>query len=257
MLSSFVHRAHRIQKVVNDLLLFPMFFVLLFELSHKELPLHHENLGDWLLTASFLLEWILGFYLSGNKKQYTLKITNLMDLISCLPFGIIVQSARLGRLVRVLKVFRFVSRVNRYKGPANDFIRLLGIVGATIFAGAYSIEVIEPEMLQGEDGKNRFLSGLWWAWVTISTVGYGDITPSTTEGRLVAAPLIGIGVGVCGYISAYMMRLMAHQEELETVSAVEHVTKEDIQRVERKLDRLASALEIKDWEESPYTKDHG
>ena len=154
------------------------------------------------------------------------------------------------RLVRVFKVVRLVTRLNRYHGPAQDFIRLIGIVGATIFAGAYSIEVIEPEMLAKDGGDWSFLSGLWWAWVTISTVGYGDLAPSTPEGRLIAAPLIGIGVGVTGYISAYVMRLMVHQEENE------HPSRNDLLRLERKMDRLAQEMNIQDWEPTPSTKEN-
>ena len=245
----YINKLYSIMKAVNDLLLFPMFIVLVFELSNKSMHMQHNSMGDWLLTGSFFFEWCLGFFLAKDRIKFFVHLPNLLDFISCLPLGTLTKSIRMTRLVRVFKVVRLVTRLNRYHGPAQDFIRLIGIVGATIFAGAYSIEVIEPEMLAKDGGEWSFLSGLWWAWVTISTVGYGDLAPSTPEGRLIAAPLIGIGVGVTGYISAYVMRLMVHQEENEQPS------RNDLLRLERKMDRLAQEMNIQDWEPTPSTKE--
>jgi len=236
-------KAYHLLRIVNDILLIPMFLLLVHELGEQNISTSNDSMADWLMTLSFFLEWSLGFILAKKKKDYFFNISNFLDFISCFPFGVVTKSLRIIRFMRVFKVVRVVTRANRYKGPAEDFIRLIGLVGATIFAGAYSIEVVEPSLLISEEGGDpKFSTGLWWAWVTISTVGYGDVTPTTTAGRLVATPLIGIGVGVCGYISAYMMRLMSHQEEKEPLSVA------DIARLEAKLDRLAKRLEIEDWD---------
>ena len=77
----------------------------------------------------------------------------------------------------------------------------MAIVGATIFAGAYTIQIVEPQMV------DSFVAALWWSLVTVSTVGYGDIFPTTTAGRTVAVILILIGVGVCGYVAGFMTNI--------------------------------------------------
>ena len=88
---------------------------------------------------------------------------------------------------------------------------------------------------------------LWWSLVTISTVGYGDKYPITTEGRLVAVVLILIGVGVCGYIAGFMANLMNFDEE--------DTDKGRLKRVENKLDIMAQHLQIEDWPQ-PDTEDN-
>lgn len=241
-MTTVVKKAHRILSITNDILLLPMFLMLVYELRDQNLSMMNENWADWLVTILFASEWALGIFLAENKFKYFIKPSNFFDFISCFPFGTLTKSARIARFMRVFKVVRFVTRANRYEGPADKFIRLIALVGATVFAGAYSIEVVEPSMLiPPEGGEPKFTTGLWWAWVTISTVGYGDVAPSTDAGRLVATPLIMVGVGVCGYISAFMMNLMSHQDE-------EFVTQTDIRRIEKKLDRLAQKLEIEEWE---------
>lgn len=241
-MKSTLHRAHRTLSIGNDILLLPMFLLLVYELREQSLSIINESWGDWLMTASFASEWLLGLFLAQNKWRYFRKPANIFDLLSCFPFGALTKSVRIARFMRVFKVVRFVTRANRYRGPADKFIRLLALVGATVFAGAYSIEIVEPTMLIAQPGGTpKFTTGLWWAWVTISTVGYGDVTPSTDAGRLVATPLIMVGVGVCGYISAFMMQLMSHQDDSD------HPTKEDVLRLEKKLDRLAQKLNIEDW----------
>ena len=242
---SLLTKFYGILRVVNDILLIPMFLLLVYQLGEQSVSTSNESVADWLMTVSFFLEWCIGFSLAAKKREYFFDLSNFLDFISCFPFGVVTKSLRIVRFMRVFKVVRIVTRANRYHGPAEDFIKLIAIVGATIFAGAYSIEVVEPSLLSTDGGEPQFSTGLWWAWVTISTVGYGDVTPATVEGRMVAAPLIGIGVGVCGYISAYMMRLMSDKEEEQTISA------SDIQRLESKLDRLARHLNLEDWETAP------
>ena len=249
-MNSTLKRAHRTLSIGNDILLLPMFLILIHELRDQNLSMSNEDWGDWVMTMSFASEWVLGLILATHKKKYFISPANFFDFISCFPFGTLTKSARIARFMRVFKVVRFVTRANRYDGPARHFVRLLALVGATIFAGAYSIEVVEPSMLISSPGEEpKFTTGLWWAWVTISTVGYGDVTPKTDAGRLVATPLIMVGVGVCGYISAYMMQIMSHQDD-------EHITKKDLLRLERKLDLLAQDLSIKDWVTTPETTQH-
>lgn len=243
IMNSTLQRAHRTLSIGNDILLLPMFLLLIYQIRDQSISTINEDWGDWLMTISFASEWLLGLFLATNKTKYFIKPSNLFDFISCFPFGTLTKSARIARFMRVFKVVRFVTRANRYVGPAQQFVRLIALVGATIFAGAYSIEVVEPTMLISEPGGDpKFSTGLWWAWVTISTVGYGDVTPQTDAGRLVATPLIMVGVGVCGYISAYMMQIMSHHDNEE------QITKEDMRRLESKLDALAQKLNIPDWE---------
>ena len=147
------------------------------------------------------------------------------------------QNLHAGSLVRVIKLFRLVIRAKRYQGPGKNLFRVMAVVGATTFAGGYTMLIVEghanPEFSNLGDT-------LWWSLVTVSTVGYGDKFPITGPGRIVAVFLILIGVGVCGYIAGFMTNLMSIDEE--------DSEKEQMKRLEDKLDKLAIHLEIDDWD---------
>tara|TARA_B100001093_G_C26157456_1_gene730078 strand:- start:23 stop:574 length:552 start_codon:yes stop_codon:yes gene_type:complete len=162
----------------------------------------------------------------------------ILDLISCFPFSTLTQGVRLARLARVVKVVRLISRAKRYRGVGEEMVRTLSLVMATVFAGAYSFVVVEPN----HPSVNSIWDALWWSLVTISTVGYGDVVPETQMGRLVAAPLILVGIGVVGYIAGFMSTLMASstvQDEEAYFIEIEHRLKE----LDQKMNRL---LELQD-----------
>lgn len=226
-------KVYRFLSLLNDLLLLPMFFLIAEEIEHGEISLLSLSSQDLLFNVLFLLEWILGLYLAQDRKEYSLRVTKILDLISCFPFATLTQGVRLARLARVVKLVRLVTRAKRYRGVGEDLLRALSLVTATVFAGAYSFLIVEPN----HPSVNDFADALWWSLVTVSTVGYGDVVPETTMGRMIAAPLIVVGVGVVGYVAGFMSTLMASttvQEEEKHFADIEN----RLERVEEKLTRL-------------------
>jgi len=236
---AFVISLHKQVGFLNDLLLLPMFASILIETQESSLMNTIVKDSELLFCVLFLLEWVLGLMLSSSRKEYATSPLKVLDLISTLPLGSFFQGLRIFRLFRIIKLFRVVLRSRKYKGPGADLFRLIAIVGSTTFAGAYTMYIVEGS-------KNEQFSSisetLWWSLVTISTVGYGDKYPITTEGRLVAVVLILIGVGVCGYIAGFMANLMNVDEE--------DTDKGRLERVESKLDILAEHLKIENWPQS-------
>ncbi len=187
-----IHRFYRFLQLLNDLLLIPMFFLIVEEVQHGVISWLSLEAQDLVLNLLFLSEWVIGFYLATDRRGYAFQVTKILDLISCFPFATLTQGVRLARLARVVKVFRLISRAKRYKGAGEELLRVASLVLATVFAGAYSFLVVEPNHPKVTD----FADALWWSLVTVSTVGYGDVVPETWMGRMIAAPLIIIGVGV-------------------------------------------------------------
>ena len=199
----FFQRLHKGLSTLNDFLLIPMIASIILELSeYQSLFVQNATLMDYLMNLSFFLEWFLGFMMSPKRVAYMLDRQNLLDLVSCLPFGVATKCARLFRLIRVIRIFRVLIRAKRYSGPVREIARMLFLVGTILCVGAYTILLVEPEMVT-PDGftEPSFEAAMWWAIVTISTVGYGDLYPSTFAGRMVAVPLITVGVGVFGYVA--------------------------------------------------------
>ena len=227
--------------VLNDILLAPMFASIIMEATTEKSMFSTSS--NMLFCALFFSEWMLGLLMADSRFKYVKKISNILDLISVIPIGSYFQGFRLFRLTRIIKVGRVVLRTKRYHGPGKDLLRVAAVVGATTFAGAYTILIVEggatPPPGQ-EITLNTFGDALWWALVTISTVGYGDMYPVTTGGRLVAVILILLGVGVCGYIAGFMANLVSMDDESEEMI--------QLRRLEKKLDTLAQHMAISDWE---------
>ncbi|MEL6342310.1 MAG: ion transporter [Myxococcota bacterium] len=230
---TWLERIYRLNSFVNDILLIPMFTTIIIETSLSENSpfeglLARSNIG---FCVPFLTEWLLGLITTTDRASYLKSIEKGIDLVSSLPFGNLFQGLRIFRLARLIRVLRVVIRARRYRGAGEKILRVVSIVGATIFAGALALQTTNPEAVD-----RNFATALWWSLVTVSTVGYGDIYPSTTMGRVVASVLIVFGMGVAGYLAGFMASLLADPDE-DDVYAI-------ASRLEAKLDRIAEHMDI-------------
>ena len=216
--------------IFNDFLIIPMLTFIILDITDPT-PHPHQDFLNLFLTISFFLEWIWGLRLTENRKNYLLSIEKNLDLISCLPVGTLTKSIRLVRLFKVVKLFRIVGRAKRYQGPGESIFRLLSLLGVTIFTGGYSILVVEPNHPQ----IHNFGDALWWSMITVSTVGYGDIVPTTPVGRVVAAALIATGLGVCGYIAGFASKWL--QDEPTQTNDLQNL-QDRMYVLEQKIDQL-------------------
>ena len=147
----------------------------------------------WITWIAFALDLIFGILNSDNKLRY-LKRHPLEILAVALPF------------LRPLRLLRFISfgtmviqKVNLGKSVAISLKVIITALFLTYLAG---IEITIAE--RGEPGATiqNVGDGLWWSITTLTTVGYGDIYPTTTEGRFLAVGLMVSGICVLGVVSA-------------------------------------------------------
>lgn len=174
------------------------------------IEVYHLNYGrlflqvEWAFTALFTLEYLVRLWCTPNRKGYALSIYGIVDLLALLPTYLsllLPQAAPLLiiRVLRILRIFR-VLRLLSLLDEANDLARALHnstrkifvffsmmILMATIFGCL--IYVIEGP----EHGFNSIPHSIYWAIVTITTVGYGDVVPMTPMGQVLSA--IGMLIG--------------------------------------------------------------
>lgn len=215
--SSRWHQAFEWLKYVNNILLLPMFSVMIIEATQDGSVEIFASINEFF-CALFLLEWAAGLALSERRLGYLRNPSNIADLLSSIPFVALAQSLRVVRLLRLFRIARLALRLRRFQGKSARMIRAFGFVGAVIVTGALAFRVVEPQSTEGLG------HALWWSVVTLSTVGYGDVLPTTPAGRVVATCLIFAGVGVFGYMAGFMTSLLDDPEEdeiLETVKRLE------------------------------------
>jgi voltage-gated potassium channel len=159
---------------------------------------------DWVIYFAFVIDFIIKIYLAPSVREHLRR--NWIDLIIlALPLLRplrILRSARLLRLARLARVFalgvfalrRFMAIFRRRHFHIIVFVVFLCIMGA-----AGLVFYFERE---GGGNIHSYLDALWWAVATVTTVGYGDATPVTAEGRVVAICLMLVGIAFYGLLTA-------------------------------------------------------
>ncbi|MBD0824150.1 ion transporter [Aestuariibaculum marinum] len=169
---------------------------------HTRKVLHYIDL---FIVIIFTIEYILRIYLARHKLRFVFSLLGLIDLLAILPFYISIGvDLRALRALRFLSIFR-IFKLIRYNRAIHHFVRairsakeeILLFIFVTlilIFFSAVGIYYFEHEA-QPEYFSSVFES-LWWAVITLTTVGYGDVYPVTVGGRVFTFFILMIGLGI-------------------------------------------------------------
>lgn len=165
------------------------------------------RLAEWCFTALFTVEYLARLWVVTNRFRYARSFYGIIDLVSVLPtylglvlagsqYFLILRSLRLLRVFRVLKLTRFLSesqvlgqalRASRHK----IMVFLLSVFTIVLISGTL-LYLVEGEA----NGFDSIPKSVYWAIVTLTTVGYGDISPQTPLGQFLAACIMILGYGV-------------------------------------------------------------
>lgn len=168
---------------------------------------HYLKAAEWVLTIAFTLEYAVRIYVSPKPWGYVRSFYGIVDLLSILPTYLGLFYADIGylliiRLLRVLRVFR-VLKLIRYISEANLLGRAMFMSRRKIlvfFSSVLILAVIFGSLMFVVEGpSNGFTSiprSVYWTIVTITTVGYGDITPHTVMGQLIATLVMLTGYSI-------------------------------------------------------------
>ena len=161
------------------------------------------NYVDNLICIIFLVDFAIRFKKANNKLVFMK--WGWIDLISSIPYIDFLRAGRVLRLIRLIRVFRafkatklIFEHINRNKKQsALTSVALISFL-MVIFS---SIAILQFEKDVNSNIKTAE-DAIWWSYVTITTVGYGDKFPITTEGRIIGAILMTMGVGIFGTFTA-------------------------------------------------------
>lgn len=162
---------------------------------------------EWTFTIAFTIEYILRLVAIEKPIRYVFSFLGIIDLLAIIPTYLSVllagaQSLLVLRALRLLRVFR-IFKLSHFLTEA-DFLKI-AIINSMKKISVFMLVVFSTVIILGsvmylvEKGKNGFDSipdSIYWAIVTITTVGYGDISPVTSGGKFIASLIMLIGYGI-------------------------------------------------------------
>lgn len=194
---------------------------------------------DWLVWGFFIAETLLLTALVRNKLRYLASNwMNLAIIFAGLPIvwnnTPLVGALRNLRLVLVLVLLTGLSKTLRRFLMRNRLGTTLAIALVVVVISGMLMTRIEPRM-------GTIYDGIWWAWVTVFTVGYGDIAPQTPTGRLFGGLLILLGVGLISLLTANLAAFLIGSE-VEKVEQEEQQADKLMHEILGRLDRLEAIM---------------
>ncbi len=162
---------------------------------------------DYLICMLFFIQFMVDFLRSDGKTDYLR--THWIDLVASIP---VIEALRFARLIQIFRLLKMIHSVkdilrqiqqNKKEATIASVFLLLVML---LLMGSSLILIVEKHASGGNIHTST--DALWWAFVTISTVGYGDHYPVTNAGKLIASMMIVCGVGIFGMISGLVTSLI-------------------------------------------------
>ncbi len=186
---------------------------------------------EWVITAIFSLEYLLRIFSVNKPFKYIFSFYGLIDLVSLLPtyLGLFmfsgsissiktIRTIRLLRVFRILKLIRYVKEANTLKqaliaSRQRIVVFLLAVLAVATIMGTIIYIIEDPK-----DGFTSIPRSIYWAIVTLTTVGYGDIAPQTVLGQFFASIIMILGYAIIAVPTGMISVELALSEKMNTQS---------------------------------------
>jgi voltage-gated potassium channel len=213
-----IFNAYEMFILVLTLLSLGIMVLLLLPLPEATIKL--LTIYDNVICFVFLFDFAFRLRTANSKKRYFIQERGWLDLLGSIPsfgvlkYGGLLRLARLSRLARISRLLRgqkkrdLIDDVLCHRGQYAGFITLLAAMIVLVVA---SILVLTFESSAAEASITTGGEALWWAIVTITTVGYGDAYPVTMGGRITAFFVMIAGVGIIGSLASILASVLVAQ----------------------------------------------
>jgi len=245
-----------------DLFMITLIFISVIILIREVKSDVHEYLrffSNYVISIIFFIEYILRFWIAGSvskiiieqnehdlmlgdkfqfshalrdiirlKLKYIFSFKAIVDLLAILPFFHQLRLLRIFVLFRVFKLFRYAKSIQTFTSVVAskkfEFLTLMIFASIVIFVSSVLIYVMEAN--NPNSPIETLFEAVYWSIVTISTVGYGDITPATPEGRVVAMFVIVAGIGVFSFTTSLIVTSFTEKlDEIKDLKVIDDIAK--------------------------------
>jgi len=189
-------------------ILYSIIIVMLESVEGYDIKYHQFfNISEWVVTILFSIEYLLRIICVKKPSKYIFSFYGIIDLLATVPkyLSLIFAGSQYFtalRALRLLRVFRILKLV-RFLGESNNLIRALSASRTKIFIFVFFVLIISiilgtlMYLVEGpQHGFNSIPHSIYWTIVTLTTVGYGDISPETPLGQFIATFIMIIGYGI-------------------------------------------------------------
>ena len=219
----------------------------------------HQRYGDvlltaeWIFTIIFTIEYILRIYCCRSKRKYVFSTMGIIDLLSIIPTYLMVFYAPIGflidiRIMRLIRIFR-IFQLSKYLRSGHTMqialrssrpkiiVFILSISLIVIILGTLMYIVEEQQ-----NGFDNIPKSIYWAVVTLTTVGYGDVVPITTLGKTISVFIMMLGYAIIavptGIVSAELSKNRKEKKQLKNQDAILKKEQEIISKETEILEKL-------------------
>jgi len=177
------------------------------------IDVYHKKYGDllyvleWVFTGLFTIEYILRLISLNRPLRYVFSFLGFIDLLAIIPSYLsiffagaqsllVLRALRLLRIFRIFKLTHFLTEMEFLKTAIFTSMKKISIFMLVVLAIVIILGSIMYLVENGENGFNTIPDSIYWGIVTITTVGYGDISPVTPLGKFIASIMMFIGYGI-------------------------------------------------------------
>jgi voltage-gated potassium channel len=157
-----------------------------------------------ILTIFFIIDFCYRFFTTASKKNYFFKNWGWTDLLACIPTFRIFRLFRIVKAVRLMRIFGLKNMMYEIIDNRAGSALYLAIFGIIIVAQTAGITVLYGELSDPAANITTAGDAVWWVFVTLTTVGYGDQYPVTPLGRLAGIFVMFSGVALIGVLASYL-----------------------------------------------------
>lgn len=213
MLHETIYESNTIAGKTFDIALLIFILASIMVVMLDSIDSYHKTYGalfytiEWIFTIVFTLEYILRLLAINKPVRYVFSFLGIIDLLALIPLYLsiifsgaqsllVLRALRLLRIFRIFKLTHFLSEMAFLKMSISTSMKKISIFMLVVFTLVIILGSVMYLVENGENGFNSIPDSVYWAIVTITTVGYGDISPVTPLGKFIASIIMFMGYGI-------------------------------------------------------------